>query len=141
MSEMYENAFGFDWTRLSEDEALKRMYALGVAAVLGERHPDEYRRIMQQADTAYRRSVLELSFKEGQQRAKNNRREFADHEAVWDALVDTEPVAGPPSARDDTDDRRPKGSVPTAVTRAQLLDYGFDDLERVRLPDMFRRDG
>ena len=80
---MYENAFGFDWTRLSEDEALKRMYALGVAAVLGERHPDEYRRIMQQADTAYRRSVLELSFKEGQQRAKNNRREFADHEAVW----------------------------------------------------------
>jgi hypothetical protein len=135
---MYEKAFGLDWTRLSEDEALKRMYALGVAAVLGERHPDEYTRIMRQASTAYRRSVLELSFKEGQQRAKNNQRAFETNEAVWDALVDTDPVAGPASARDTVDDRRPKGSVPGAVTRARVLDYGFDDLERVRLPEMLR---
>ena len=73
---MYEEAFGFEWDHLSEEDALRRMYALGVAAVLDERHPDEYRRIMRQASTAYRRSVLELSFKEGQQHAKDNRREF-----------------------------------------------------------------
>jgi hypothetical protein len=137
---MYDEGFGFDWTRLSEEEALKRMYALGVAAVLGERHPDEYTRIMRQASTAYRRSVLELSFKEGQQRAKNNRREFEAREDVWDALVDTTPVAGPSSSRDDADDRRPKGGAPGAVTRANLLEYDFDDLERVRLPELLRRD-
>ncbi|AUV84036.1 hypothetical protein C2R22_17020 [Salinigranum rubrum] len=137
---MYEEAFGFDWKRLSEEEALKRMYALGVAAVLGERHPDEYTRIMRQASTAYRRSVLELSFKEGQQRAKNNRREFDGSQEVWDALVDTEGATPPPSPRDDVDDRKPKGSVPDAVTRAGLLEYDVDDLERVRLPKLLRRD-
>jgi hypothetical protein len=137
---MYEDAFGFDWDRLSEEEALKRMYALGVAAMLDERHPDEYRRLMRQASTAYRRSVLELSFKEGQQRAKNNRREFDGREAAWDALVDTDGVTPPPSARDDADDRRPKGSVPGAVTRSELLERNQDDLERIRLPELLRRD-
>jgi hypothetical protein len=137
---MYEEAFGFDWQRLSEEEALKRMYALGVAAMLGERHPDEYTRIMRQASTAYQRSVLELSFKEGQQRAKNNRREFDEYREVWDALVDSEGATPPPSSRDDVDDRRPKGSVPEAVTRADLLEYDVDELERIRLPRLLRRD-
>jgi hypothetical protein len=95
---------------------------------------------MRQASTAYRRSVLELSFKEGQQRAKNNRREFDGSRAVWDALVDTEGTTPPPSSRDDVDERKPKGSVPDAVTRADLLEYDVDDLERVRLPKLLRRD-
>jgi hypothetical protein len=136
---MYAETFGFDWTRLSEEEALKRMYALGVAAVLDERHPDEYRRIMGQASTAYRRSVLELSFKEGQQRAKKNRLEFDGHERVWDALVETA-GATPPSSRDGVDERQPKGSVPSAVTRAPILEREVDDLAQVRLPEMLRRD-
>ena len=137
---MYEDAFGFDWDRLSEEEALKRMYALGVAAMLDERLPDEYRRIMRQASTAYRRSVLELSFKEGQQRAKENRREFDETEAAWDALVDAEGASPPSSARDDADDRRPKGSVPEAVTRSKLLEQNVDELGRIRLPELLRRD-
>jgi hypothetical protein len=138
---MYDETFGFDWTTLSEEEALRRMYALGVAAVLGDRHPDEYTRIMRQASTAYRRSVLELSFKEGQQRAKNNRGEFEATDEAWNTLVE-EPSATPPSsARADVDDRQPKGSVPPSVTRASLLEYQYDDLERVRLPELLRRDG
>ena len=137
---MYEDAFGFEWDRLSEEEALKRMYALGVAAMLDERHPDEYRRIMRQASTAYRRSVLELSFKEGQQRAKDNRREFDERQAAWDALVDTDAATPPQSARDDADGRRPKGSVPGAVTRSKLLEQNVDELERIRLPELLRRD-
>jgi hypothetical protein len=137
---MYAETFGFDWTRLSEEEALKRMYALGVAAVLGERHPDEYRRIMRQASTAYRRSVLELSFKEGQQRAKKNETEFDGRERVWDTLVETTDVTPPSSARDDVDGRQPKGSVPTAVSRVPVLEREIDDLERVRLPELLRRD-
>ena len=137
---MYEDAFGFDWRRLSEEESLKRMYALGVAAVLGERHPDEYRRIMRQASTAYRRSVLELSFKEGQQRANDNRGSFEKREAAWDALVDADADRAPPSVRDDGDDRRPKGSVPEAVTRSKLLENTTDDLERIRRPELLRRD-
>jgi hypothetical protein len=137
---MYEEAFSFDWQRLSEDEALRRMYALGVAAVLDERHPGEYKRIMRQASTAYERSVLELSFKEGQQRARNNRDEFDERQKVWDVLVDSEGASPPPSSRDDVDKRRPKGSVPDAVTRAELLEHDADDLERVRLPKLLRRD-
>jgi hypothetical protein len=137
---MYAETFGFDWTRLSEEEALKRMYALGVAAVLGERHPDEYRRIMRQASTAYRRSVLELSFKEGQQRAKKNEKEFDGRERVWDTLVDAAGATPPSSARDDGDGRQPKGSVPTAVSRVPVLEREIDDLERVRLPELLRRD-
>jgi hypothetical protein len=137
---MYAEAFGFDWRRLSEEEALKRMYALGVAAMLDERHPDEYTRIMRQASTAYQRSVLELSFKEGQQRANNNRREFDRREQVWDALVEREGAPPPPSSRDDVDEREPKGTVPDAVTRAELLERDFDDLERIRLPKLLRRD-
>jgi hypothetical protein len=137
---MYEEAFGFDWTRLSEDEALKRMYALGVAAVLGERHPDEYRRLMRQASTAYRRSVLELSFKEGQQRAKNNRGEFENRADVWDALVDADDVTGgSPSIRDE-DGRRSKRGRPDALARARLLEYDFDPLGRIRLPELLRHD-
>ncbi|WP_142858495.1 hypothetical protein [Salinigranum halophilum] len=137
---MYEEAFGFDWQRLSEEEALKRMYALGVAAMLDERHPDEYTRIIRQASTAYQRSVLELSFKEGQQRAKTNRREFDEHRAVWDALVEREGATPPPSSREDVDERTPKGSVPEAVTRAELLERDVDELERVRLPKLLQRD-
>lgn len=136
---MYEEAFGFDWQRLSEDEALKRMYALGVAAMLDERHPSEYKRIMRQASTAYQRNVLELSFKEGQQRARNNRDEFDERAEVWDVLVEREGAVPPPSSRDDVDTREPKGSVPDAVTRAELLEHDFDDLEQVRLPKLLRR--
>jgi hypothetical protein len=137
---MYEEGFGFDWETLSEEQALKRMFALGVAAVLDERHPDEYKRIMRQASTAYRRSVLELSFKEGQQRARSNERQFEAPEDVWEALVDTDPASPPPRSVDDADDRRPKGSVPDAVTRAELLERDVDDLERIRLPKLLRRD-
>jgi hypothetical protein len=137
---MYEEAFGFDWDRLSEEQALKRMYALGVAAVLDERHPDEYRRIMRQASTAYRRSVLELSFNEGRQRARDNRAEFEERDAAWNALVEADDAASPPSARDDADDRRPKASVPEAVTRSKLLENDVDELERIRLPELLRRD-
>lgn len=137
---MYEEAFGFDWRQLSEDEALRRMYALGVAAVLDERHPSEYKRIIRQASTAYKRNVLELSFKEGQQRARNNRGEFEERTEVWDALVESRGASPPPSSRDDVDDRRPKGSVPDAVTRAELLERDVDELEQVRLPKLLRRD-
>jgi hypothetical protein len=137
---MYQEAFGFDWTRLSEEEALKRMYALGVAAMLDERHPDEYKRIMRQASTAYQRNVFELSFKEGQQRARNNRSEFEADQQVWDALVETEGATPPSSARADVDDRSAKGSVPDAVTRVEFLERHVDDLERIRLPKLLRRD-
>jgi hypothetical protein len=84
--------------------------------------------------------VLELSFKEGQQRAKDNRTEFDRPETAWDALVDTDSASPPPSVRDDADDRRPKGDVPEAVTRSKLLENTADDLERIRLPKLLRRD-
>ena len=135
---MYDETFGTDWETLSADDALRRMYALGVAASLG--HPDdaEYRRIRAQADSAYARNVLELAFEEGKQRGRRNRRELDDDD-VWEALV-TDSESPPASSRQTADGRRPKGDVPDAVTRSSLLELDGDDLERLRLPDLLVRD-
>ena len=136
---MYEDTFGTDWETLSGDAALRRMYALGVAASLGHAHDDEYRRILRQADTAYARSVLQLAFDEGKQRGRRNRKELPDDEKVWDVLV-ADREAPPASSRATTEDRRPKGSVPKAVTRTSVLEFDSDELERLRIPDLLKRD-
>ena len=135
---MYDDTFGTDWEALSGDAALRRMYALGVAASLGHPNDDEHRRILRQADTAYARSVLQLAFEEGKQRGRRNRDELPDDQKVWDALVVDE--ESPPSSRTPADKRRAKGSVPKAVTRTSVLEFDSDELERLRIPDLLRRD-
>ena len=135
---MYADTFGTDWETLSAEGALRRMYALGVAASLGHSDDEEYRRIRGQADSAYARNVLELAFEEGQQRGRRNRRELSDDD-VWEALV-TDRESPPPSSGATVDRRRPTGDVPEAVTRSSLLELDDDDLERLRLPDLLVRD-
>ena len=134
---MYERVFDTDWDAVSYESAVRRMFVLGVATALGHPNPEEYDRLRRQASTSYARSVLELSFKEGKQRAERDRVD-SDPEVVWESLVN--------EAREELEDddrahlraRRLKGGVPAAVARAPFLDVGADELGRLRLPDLLR---
>ncbi|MGM0590880.1 MAG: hypothetical protein ACQETI_04485 [Halobacteriota archaeon] len=135
---MYEERFDLDWSTLSSDEALERMFALGVAAALGERNDDEYERIRSTAESPYDRSVLELSFTEGRRRADGNRQRFgSDHEA-WATIVGEE-LDGVPKPGRKRGESTPMGMT-RAVERAPFLDPDTDELERIRLPDVLRRE-
>lgn len=134
---MYDRAFDTDWESLSGEEALRRMYALGIAAKLGHGNPAERARIRELASNAYERGVLELAYDEGKQEVAEARPHHDSDEAAWEELVET---ATPPSAEslptDEVGSRRPG-----AVGRPSLLD-GFDagDLDRLRLPSVLDRD-
>lgn len=133
---MYERAFDTDWESLSAEGAIRRMYALGIAAELGHDRPEERRRIRDLASNAYERSVLDLSFEEGKREVSEVRPHHESDAEAWSALV--EHSEGSPSSL--SVDRTDSNS-PGAVDRPALLD-GFDpdDLERVRLPSLLKRD-
>ncbi|KAB1193325.1 hypothetical protein GJR96_07655 [Haloferax sp. MBLA0076] len=138
---MYERAFGTDWRTISDEEAIRRMYALGVSTALGAPNPSEFERIRRQASTAYGRSVLQLSFEEGKQRVARNRGEYDTKQELWDALVDEE-TTPKTTGRADVAMRKPtdKQGVPEAVGRVDVLDLQSDDFARLRLPDFLRRE-
>ncbi|WP_416840524.1 hypothetical protein [Haloferax sp. DFSO52] len=138
---MYERAFGTDWRTISDEEAIRRMYALGVSTALGAPNSSEFERIRRQANTAYGRSVLQLSFEEGKQRVARNRGEFDSKEDLWDALVD-EAQTPSTTGRADVGIRKPTDNqgVPDAVGRIDVLDVQRDDFGRIRLPDFLRRE-
>lgn len=135
---MYERAFDTDWESLSGQEAIRRMYALGIAAKLGEGNPAERARISELASSAYERGVLELAYDEGKREIAEARPHHDSDEAAWEELVE---AAEPPSAEslptDEVDSRRPR-----AVDRPSLLE-GFDagGLDRLRLPSFLDHDG
>lgn len=135
---MYERAFDIDWESLSAEEAIRRMYALGIAAELGHDRPDERRRIRDLASSAYERSVLDLSFEEGKREVAEVRPHHESDAEAWSELVEGSEVSPSPSSL--SVDRSDSNS-PGAVDRPALL-HGFDadDLERVRLPSLLRRD-
>jgi hypothetical protein len=137
---MYERVFDTGWDEVSYEEALRRMYVLGVATGLDHPIPEEYDRLRRQASTSYARSVLELSFKEGKQRARADRSGSGADEEIWQSLVDEAGAGIPDSAPDPGRDRGPKSGVPAAVARAPFLerDSYEDELARVRLPDLLR---
>ena len=136
---MYEERLGTDWGDLSDDEALFRMFALGVATELGHPNPGEYDRLRRVANTSYGRSVLELSFQEGRQRASDDRGDYDGDGAVWDHLVEDEREVSSPSS--DVGEYSGIDALPEAVVRAPFLELSRDDLERLRLPDLLRREG
>jgi hypothetical protein len=138
---MYERAFGTDWRTISDEEAIRRMYALGVSTALGEPNPGEFDRIRRQASTAYGRSVLQLSFEEGRQRVARNRSEYETKQDLWDALVDDETTPST-TGRADVTMRKPTDSqgVPEAVGRTAVLDKPADTFARLRIPKFLRRE-
>ena len=137
----YENAYGTDWDSLTEDEAMERAYALGVAASLGEYHREELEEIRAEMDTNYSKSVVDLAFEEG----KNEGREIEVSESnstdvkakKWQELVEGETVTI------DEDDIPTGGrdGLPSAVDRMEALDKPeLDSTDAVDLPDFLTKD-
>lgn len=109
---MYESTFSAEWSDLPRDEAVERAYALGVAAACGDDNREEYEAIKTAADSAYDRSLIELSFDQGKSQALQLQSSGTDPEGIWDELVESSTVELP--ARD--------GGLPEALTPAELLD-------------------
>jgi len=135
----YERAYGTDWETLIEDEAVDRAYALGVAASMGEYHPEELEDIRDEMDTAYERSVVDLAFEEG----KNEGREIDPPEeddggsAVWSELVEGETVTVDP--RDVPTGGR--DGLPEAIDKMEALDRpDLDSTDRVDRPDFLDKE-
>jgi hypothetical protein len=137
---MYEHAFDTDWESLSGEEAIRRMYALGISAELGHRYPEERSRIRDLASSAYERSVLDLAFQEGKRKVQDVRPHHESDDATWETLIETADSPSPPPESLSTDEGRPS-EIPDAVDRPSLLDgFDVDDLEKLRLPSLLTRD-
>lgn len=155
----YEAAFGSDWTNLEREDVLTRAFALGVAAACGMTDEGELSRLVDEVDTTYDRSMVELAFHEGRQKGGSLRPKLDDDAAVWAALVDEETgetVEVDDAEREEGDgkenreptadghgDQSPHSATarPTAISRATLLDrVDPDDREMLRFPRFLRRE-
>lgn len=136
---MYERAFDRDWETLNAEEALRRMYALGISAELGHPYDDERTRILRIADTAYQRSVLDLAYTEGRNAVRDHREEFDSDAVAWETLIEAKGIDVDPSAEDIDTDSTP-AQLPSAVERASMLELDVDELERLKLPKFLRRE-
>jgi hypothetical protein len=138
---MYEDTYGTDWDSLDRDAAMGRAFALGVDASLGNRHPEEYDRIVEEMDTAYNRSIVELAYEEGKNKAKKKQYSGDDSggdEAVWADLVEGEKVT---VDEDDVPTGSGRNSLPSALDKTKLLDRpDTDSRGRVEKPDFLERD-
>ena len=135
---MYERTYDTDWESLDRDEAMSRAFAVGVAASLGHDYAEEYERIVAEMETAYDRSIVELAFEEGQNKAKKRQYESenGDEDDVWSDLVEGEKVT---VDRDDV----PTGGqnrLPAALDKAEILDRpDADSRDRVSKPDFLEK--
>jgi len=129
---MYEEKLGTDWGDISGDEAIRRAYALGVAASFGYENDEEFDRL-NALDSSYDRSIIDLAHREGRREATVVRDDSdADSaEAVWTRLVEGTPpddaaADGEPS--DPSPAGRPVDATefPATLDRAGLLDGGRD---------------
>lgn len=134
----YERAFEPDWDTLDEDEAMRRAYALGVAASLEEYHPEEFDAIRAEMNTAYSRSVVELAFEEGKNEGRELSRRLDDSDAadVWENLIEAGDIEIP--------DRSPTGGrlgLPEAMDRISALDQpDLDSTEAMEFPEFLEKD-
>ena len=109
---MYESTFSAEWSDLPRDEAVERAYALGVAAACGNDNREEYEEIKAAADSAYDRSLIELSFDQGKSQALQLQSSGTEPEGIWDELVESSTVDLP---------ERDSG-LPDVLAPAELLD-------------------
>lgn len=139
---MYEAAFDSDWDpeEIGPEEATDRMFALGVASVLDREPEGERERLRALADTAYGRSMFDLSYEEGQQKARDVRRapdrDADDPDEVWDALVGN----GDGRPAQSSADAIRESELPDSLAPAELLDRFEDDPSLLDPPELLRRD-
>lgn len=135
----YERSYETDWETLDEDEGMERAYALGVAASLGEYHPEELEAIRAEMDSAYKRSVIDLAFDEGRTEAREIDPPDRENEkkSIWSELVEGETISVDP---DDVSTGGRQG-LPEAVDKTGALDPpDLDSTEAVDLPDLLKQD-
>ena len=136
---MYEDTFGTDWTALDgREEAVRRAFALGVAARLGERHPGELDRISAEVDTSYDRSFVELAFHEGRDKASEHQAtDTARSDDVWDDLVEGETTLYTPFPGEDDEASGP----PKMLEPAEPDSRPADSREAAERPKFLTREG
>ncbi|MFB6089938.1 MAG: hypothetical protein ABEJ97_02660 [Halobellus sp.] len=135
---MYERAFDVGWESLSAEEAVERMYALGIATELGHEYPEERRRLRGLASNAYERSVLDLAFEEGRREVQDVRPDHESDEAAWEELIETTDSPAPARESLSVDS---SSEVPDVVNRPGALDgFDVDELGRLRFPTLLKRD-
>jgi len=134
----YEQGYGTEWEALDVDAAVDRAYALGVAASMGEYHPDELEAIRNEVGSAYERSVVDLAFEEGKTEGKEiDTDETAEETDAWDALVDDEPVTL------DAEDIPTGGrsGIPEAVDKIDAIERpDLDSTDPIDKPDFLNRE-
>lgn len=127
---MYEERLGTDWTDISDDEAIDRAFALGVAAAFGHEDRVEFDRLRAALDTAYDRSIIDLAYEEGRGKAEGLSRESDSETDVWDRLVGvsdgraTERRGGDGPDSGSSGGPGPAGGRPSLLDRAGLLEGG-----------------
>ncbi|PSP84789.1 hypothetical protein BRC83_04950 [Halobacteriales archaeon QS_1_68_17] len=139
---LYEREYGTDWDALDRDEATARAFALGVAATVGQSDREELEAIYAEMETSYERSIVELAYEEGKQKAHDSRRRSdaggTDAESVWEDLVVVDDV--PDRDESDADPTGPgPASLPPALSIADLLDRHEAELSQTNLPEFLER--
>ncbi|TYT61633.1 hypothetical protein [Natrialba swarupiae] len=146
---MYERAFGTDWERIDDrEEVVRRAFALGVAARLGETHPGELERLESQTETSYAQSFVDLAYQKGRNEAREVH-ESADDDEVWEMLVEKKTVVEAPDRGEDDefDDIDPDAdifeetTVPAALRRMAVDSRPDDSTDRVGQPSFLERGG
>lgn len=131
----YERAYGTDWETLDHDQAVRRAYALGVAAALGEYHHEELDAIRDQVSTAYDKSIIELAFEEGKNEGREAESEREKETAVWNELV-----GGIPPEPDE-DSTGGSNGLPEAIDTPEALDRPEQDsTDPLELPKFLKRE-
>jgi hypothetical protein len=144
---MYDDRFDNDWTpeEMTREEGVWRAYALGVAAALGDQHPEEYRKLV----TATGRSLVEMAYDEGKTDGASldsdlaagddeDELDFPDREtAVWSKLITYREEEGD-EIDADTGGRR-RDDLPEFLRGLDVDSVGRDDLDRLRLPEFLRK--
>jgi hypothetical protein len=126
---MYDRTFGTEWDELTREEAVRRAFALGVAAGVGEGRSAELERVMEAFPSAYDRSLVELAYDEGRTKALAAADEADDPEEVWESLVDGSGAPREPPARaalpgaisDLTLTRPPREGPPSSLSLPSML--------------------
>ena len=126
---MYDRTFGTEWDELTREEAVRRAFALGVAAGVGNRRSAELDRVMEAFPSAYDRSLVELAYDEGRTKALDAGDAADDPEEVWETLVDAagtpreSPVGAalPGAITDLTLTRPPREGPPSSLDLPSML--------------------
>ena len=126
---MYDRLFGTEWEEITREEAVKRAFALGVAAGIGSERPAELDRVLEAFPSAYDRSLVELAYDEGRTKALEAAAEADAEEEVWNELVDaagaprTAPVSAalPGAITELTLTKEPQKGPPSSLSFPSML--------------------